>query len=394
MSTKQLSILDAIADAPSVPREHRYRPPFFSDIPLVVVTVLLMGFGLLMLYSTSGILAQEKFGDALYYLRRQTVAAVLGLVGIVVLSRFKLDWLRRVSPLLLLVCLGMLLFPLIPGVGVKAGGASRWVNLLGFRFQPGELVKLLFIIFMAGYFGRREAKLHQFSQGVVKPLFLVGLVGVLYLLQPDFGSTSLVLSVTFAMALCAGVRLQHIALSGVVCAIALVALVLTSPYRVRRLLSFLEPNADASGQGYQLIQSLIAVGTGQVSGVGLGASQQKLFFLPAAHTDFIFAVIAEELGFLGGLGLLILFGIFLWRGLRIALRHSEDTFAFSLGIGMTLLIVAPALLNLGVVLGLLPTKGLALPFISYGGTSTLVSMIAVGILLALARESAEHGYRR
>ena len=391
MATKQqqLSILDAISEAKPLSREQRFRPPFFSDVPLVIVTVLLLGFGLLMLYSTSGILAQEKFGDGFFYLRRQGVAALLGCFAIVALSRLKLRMLKNASPLFLLLSVVLLLLPLIPGLGVKAGGATRWVNLLGFRFQPGELVKLLFVIFMAGYFSRREEKLHHFAQGVVKPLLLVGLVGVLYLLQPDFGSTALVLLVTFAMALVAGVKLKHLVFSGAVCSVGLVGLVLTSPYRVRRLLSFLEPTADASGQGYQLIQSLIAVGSGQVAGVGLGASQQKLFFLPAAHTDFIFAVISEELGFLGGVGLVVLFSLFLWRGLRIALRSSGDTFAFTLGVGTTLLIVVPAFLNMGVVLGLLPTKGLALPFVSYGGTSTLVSLIAVGILLALARESVE-----
>ncbi|MCI5065403.1 putative lipid II flippase FtsW [bacterium] len=389
MASQQLSLLDVIRTERSSPRGQALRPPFFSDLPLVAVTVVLTFFGLLMLYSTSGVLAQEKFGDALYYLRRQSVAALLGCAAIVALSRLRISWLKRISPALLFVSFGLLLLPLIPGIGVEAGGATRWVNILGIRFQPGELVKILFVIFIAGYFSRREGKVQHFLHGVAKPLFLVGCVGVLYLLQPDFGSTALVLLVTLAIALAAGVKWQHFLLSGAFCGVALVGLVFASPYRVRRLLSFLEPSADASGQGYQLIQSLIAVGSGQVSGVGLGASQQKLFFLPAAHTDFIFAVISEELGFLGAFTLILLFGVFLWRGLRIALRLSHDTFGFCLGIGMTLLIVAPAFLNMGVVLGLLPTKGLALPFLSYGGTSTVVGLIAVGILLSLARESME-----
>lgn len=389
IAQKQLSILDSITETRAVAREKRFRPPLFSDVPLVIVTLLLTAFGLLMLYSTSGILAQEKFDDPFYYLRRQSVAAVLGCVAIVVLSRIKLSWIRRASPLFFMCCLGLLLLPLLPFLGHEAGGASRWVNLFGFRFQPGELVKLLFIVFMAGYFSRRQDKIHTFLQGVVKPLFLVGVVGVLYLLQPDFGSTALILLITLAMAFVSGVRFKHLAVSGLFCVVALAGLVIASPYRVKRLLSFLEPMADASGKGYQLIQSLIAVGSGEVSGVGLGASQQKLFFLPAAHTDFIFAVIGEELGFVGALCLIALFGILFWRGLRISLRASGDPFAFALGIGMTLLVVAPALLNMGVVLGLLPTKGLALPFISYGGTSVVVSFIAIGILLALARESVE-----
>ncbi|NBW40377.1 putative lipid II flippase FtsW [bacterium] len=385
MSSQQLSILDVITERPERSREQRLAPPFFSDVPLVIVTLLLMAFGLLMLYSTSGVLAQEKFGDEYYYLRRQGIAALIGCVGVVAISRLKLSLIRRLSPLLLPASIILLLLPLVPAIGVKAGGAVRWVNLLGLRFQPGEVVKLGFVVFMAGYFARREARLHIFSQGILKPLLLVGVIAFLYLLQPDFGSTALTLLITFAMALCAGVRFRHLAISGAFCGLALLTLVLTSPYRVRRLLSFLEPMADASGKGYQLIQSLIAVGSGQLSGVGLGASQQKLFFLPAAHTDFIFAVVAEELGFIGSTCVLLLFGLFLWRGLKISLRLTHDTFAFTLGIGVTLFIVAPALLNMGVVLGLLPTKGLALPFLSYGGTSTVVSLLGVGILLVLAR---------
>jgi cell division protein FtsW len=386
---QQLSILDVITEDPARAREQRYVPPFFSDIPLVIVTLLLLAFGLLMLYSTSGVLAQEKFGDAYYYLRRQGVAALIGCGGVVLISRLKLSWIRSYSPLLLPLSIFLLLLPLVPTIGVRAGGAMRWVNLFGLRFQPGEVVKLVFVVFMAGYFARRESRLHLFTQGILKPLFLVGIIACLYLLQPDFGSTALTLLITFSMALCAGVRFRHLAISGAFCAAALLFLVLTSPYRVRRLLSFLEPMADASGKGYQLIQSLIAVGSGHLSGVGLGASQQKLFFLPAAHTDFIFAVVSEELGFLGSVAVLVLFGLFLWRGLRISLRHIHDTFAFTLGIGVTLFIVAPALLNMGVVLGLLPTKGLALPFLSYGGTSTVVSLLGVGILLVLARSRNE-----
>ena len=387
---RQLSILDAIARSESVPQQNRYRPPMFVDIPLLVVMVLLVSFGLLMLYSTSGVLAQDKFGDALFYLKRQGAAVAIGLLVGFGITRVRLSQFQKASPYFLLVSIGLLLLPLIPGIQQSAGGAARWVNIGGFRFQPGEMVKVLFIIFMAGYFDRRQHQLHRFLHGILKPLILVGSVGLLFLLQPDFGSTALVLIVTLTMALASGVRLTHVAISGVLCALGMLGLIMTSPYRMKRLLSFLEPTADASGKGYQLIQSLVAVGSGELTGVGLGASQQKLFFLPAAHTDFIFAVIGEETGFLGSVAIVLLFSVILWRGLRIANRIPRPHFGFALAVGMTMLLVVPGLLNMGVVLGLLPTKGLALPFVSYGGTNIVMNCITVGILLALARDSVEN----
>lgn len=388
MSSPQLSLLDSIqvqSSSPQNPVLRRLRPPRVSDVPLVTTTILLVGFGVLILYSTTGVLAQERFGDSLYYLKRQLVAVVLGLAGMLLVSRIRMETLKSFSPLCLPLGVILLLMTLIPGVGDSAGGASRWITLFGQRFQPGEFVKLLFIFFMAGYFARHEEKLDSFSQGVCKPLLLVGLIGVLYLSQPDFGSTALVALVTLTMAFTAGVRIRYILLSFLFAAASLAVLVMISPYRMKRILSFLEPTADASGKGYQLLQSLIAVGTGQFTGVGLGEGQQKLFFLPAAHTDFIFAVVAEELGFLGAIFLLALFGVFLWRGLRIAWKVRTDVFSYTLAVGLTMLIVLPALLNMGVVLGLLPTKGMVLPLVSYGGTNIIVSLVGIGFLLTLGR---------
>lgn len=258
------------------------------DYLLVVSVLLLVGFGLVMVYSTTGIISAEKMGDSLFYAKRQAISACLGGILMVAAMRVPMDLLRRASPYLFAASLFLLLLPLTPGIADRAGGASRWVKFGPIRFQPAEFVKVFMVIFMAGFFARRESEIGSFIHGIVKPFSLVGIAAALLLLQPDFGSSAVIITVVLCMALASGVRISHMVLCTVVVAIVMGILVLISPYRMMRVVSFLSPFADVSGKGYQLIQSLIAVGTGQVSGVGLGASQQKLFFLPAAHTDFIF----------------------------------------------------------------------------------------------------------
>jgi cell division protein FtsW len=240
---------------------------------------------------------------------------------------------------------------------------------------------------MAGFFARHESRIPSFIHGIVKPFLLVGMVAALLLMQPDFGSSAVIIVVVLAMALASGVRLGYMGLCSVVVALILGILVAISPYRMMRVVSFLSPFSDASGKGYQLIQSLIAVGSGEVWGVGLGSSQQKLFFLPAAHTDFIFAVISEELGFVGGLCIIAAFLVILWRGLLLAKGVRGDTFLFALAVGLTMMIVAPALLNVGVVIGVLPTKGMVLPLVGYGGSSLMACMAVVGLLIGIKREA-------
>lgn len=360
-------------------------PSGFSDLALVFVTILLVSFGIVMVYSTTGVMSQEKFGDELFYVKRQAAAALVGFILLFVCSRLSVDTLRRLSPAGLVISIVLLVLPLVPFLGDKAGGAVRWINLGVIRFQPGEFVKLSFILFIAGYFSRHEEKIPNFFWGMVKPILFAGVVSVLFLVQPDFGSAAVLIVVTIAMAMAAGVRLRYIVFSVLACAASLGTLVALSPYRMRRVVSFLSPWEDAAGKGYQLIQSLIAIGSGQFRGVGLGASQQKLFFLPAAHTDFIFSVVAEELGFAGSVVLILGFIYFLWRGLKLAERLATDTFSYTLAVGLTMLIVIPALLNVGVTTGLLPTKGMVLPLVGYGGSSLLACLLAVGMLLALGK---------
>ncbi|MBX7138615.1 MAG: putative lipid II flippase FtsW [Oligoflexia bacterium] len=367
------------------------RPPLFVDNLLVSAVVLLVGISLVMIYSTTAIVSQEHFGDAFYYVKRQGAAALVGLILMLLCSRLDIELLRRISPVLLPIALFLLVLIQIPGLGDAAGGAKRWVNLGFMRFQPGEFCKLLFVIFMAGYLARQERTIHTFVDGIIKPIALVTLAAALFLAQPDFGSTVIVFSVVLCMMAVSGVRLIYLGAGAGLIVLALASLVVISPYRLKRIVSFLSPWSDPSGKGYQLIQSLIAIGTGQLFGVGLGESKQKLFYLPAAHTDFIFSMVAEELGFIGGAALVLLFLVVLWRGLALSKLVIEDTFAFSLAVGLTMLIVAPALLNIGVVTGLLPTKGMVLPLVGYGGSSLIASLVALGLLLAIGRSVQRSG---
>lgn len=375
------------SEAFSIRGDHRktLTPPMVADYGLLAAAFALLGLGLIMVYSTTGILGQERFGDSLFFAKRQAFSAVIGLALATMLLYLPPRLIFRFSPWAYPLTLLLLLLPMIPGIGDQAGGATRWVSFGGFRFQPGELAKLSAVVFIAGYLARQEQRLATFTSGLVVPLGMLFPVLCLYLLKPDFGSSVVLTAIVLMMIACAGAPLRYLAGVGVLAALAAAALVLTSPYRLARIVSFLSPWEDPKGSGYQLIQSLIAVGSGEVSGVGIGASQQKLFFLPAAHTDFIFAVIAEELGFVGAVFVVLLFAVVLWRGLVIASRMAEDVFSFSLSLGLTLLLVLPALLNVGIAIGLLPTKGMVLPFVAYGGSSLIASLAALGLLLGVGR---------
>lgn len=380
------------ASSLSTHRLKELRAPSPVDYLLVVTILLLVGFGLVMVYSTTGIVSQGKLGDSLFYAKRQLISAVIGGVVMVTCMQVPMAFLRKIAPYLLIASLLSLLLPLIPGIADRAGGASRWAKFGPVRFQPAEFVKVFMVVFMAGYLSRHEQQISSFISGIVKPFSMLALVAALLLLQPDFGSTAVIVVVLLGMLLASGVRFTHMALCSVVVGCVMGLLVFISPYRMMRVVSFLSPFADASGKGYQLIQSLIAVGTGQVYGVGLGGSQQKLFFLPAAHTDFIFAVISEELGFVGGMCVIFGFLVVMWRGFLIARSVRHDTFLYALAVGLTMMIVAPALLNVGVVIGLLPTKGMVLPLVGYGGSSLIACMGVVGLLLGIRRDAGEHPY--
>lgn len=349
-------------------------------------TIGLLGLSLLLVYSTTAATALASGGYELAFIIKHAVSIGLGLVGFCLVQFVNLDKLRNLNKLLLLLTLFTLLLLFLPGVGHSAGGATRWIKFGPLQFQPSELFKLLAIVYFADYLGRKESGLETAKHGLVVPLVLIALVGAILLPQPDFGSTAIISSIII-LQLAMLVPLRFLFSIGSLAGVAAASLILFSPYRLRRLLSFLDPLADKTDSGYQLSQSLVAIGSGGWLGVGLGAGQQKLFYLPAAHTDFIFSVLVEELGFLGVLVLLGLFAVIAWRGLSLVSHFKDNLFLASLSLGLTALLIVPAILNVAVATGMLPTKGLVLPFVSYGGSAMLVNLLTLGLLNRVAREN-------
>jgi cell division protein FtsW len=301
-------------------------------------------------------------------------------------------WWEKSGPYLLLIGIVALSVVLLPGIGANINGSSRWIRLGVFNLQPSEFMKLFTVVYVAGYLVRRQEALKNFTQGIVMVSLVVAVIGALLLMEPDMGSLVVITVTVFAMLFLGGVRFWHFLMVLGAGAASMVLLTIVSPYRMARATSFMDPFADPFDTGFQLVQALIAFGRGEWFGVGLGASVQKLFYLPAAHTDFVFAVMAEELGLLAVLGMMVLFGIILVRAFAIA-RLAEaagQIYGARLAQGIGLLLGGQGMINMGVNMGLLPTKGLTLPFVSYGGSSMLASCIAMGLLLLIGRE-ARHG---
>lgn len=361
------------------------------DVPLVLAALGLAAFGLVMVASSSMAIAEGSGGDALQQATKHLVFLGIGLgVAIVVLTT-PLAWLERHSRALLMLGFLLLLSVLVPGLGRTINGATRWLNLGFMGFQVVEAVKLIVIVYLASYAVRFSIQLRTSLFGLLKPLLIVGLIVGLLLAQPDFGSAVLILAIAGGMLFVAGARLRDIALLAGTAVPLLAIVALAEPYRVQRLKSFLDPWADPFNDGFQLSQALIAIGRGEWFGVGLGASVQKLFYLPMADTDFILAVIAEELGFAGVALVMALFALVAWRAFRIgvvAIRHGLP-FGGYCAIGVGLWISVQALVSIGVNLGVLPTKGLTLPLISAGGSSLLMTSAAIALVLRVGWELAQ-----
>lgn len=354
---------------------------------LTIISGVLVAFSILMIYSTTALQSRELFGSDTALLTRHVFYVMLGCAGFYFASRLNVNFIARYSFLLVLISFLLLLCLFVPGIGEASGGAMRWIRFGPLRFQPGEIGKLGLVAYLSAYIGRHHSRMGGFAAGIIRPFFIVSMFSFLLLLQPDFGTTVVLFLVVFFQLLTL-VRFRYLFALGAAGLLAVMLLVATSPYRMRRLTSFTDPFSDPSKSGYQLIQSLIAVGSGGLSGSGLGGGKQKLYYLPAAHTDFLFAVIAEELGLVGCVAVIGLFVGFGYFGFRVTRRLVDDPFRCSLALGCTLLIVVPAALNIGVVTGLLPTKGLVLPFLAYGGTAMIVNMITVGLLVSLANSSS------
>jgi cell division protein FtsW len=350
---------------------------------LLGALVALAAFGVVMVYSASAVFAGQRLHDSLYFFKRQAAAAAVGLL--LLLATLKLGY-RRLEALavpLLMLSLALLLLVQIPGLGHAAGGARRWLKLGALQFQPSELLKIALVLWLARSLSRKADRIELFSVGFLPHLVMLGLCGLLLLLEPDFGTTVVLALLTFALLFVAGARFTYLlaVLGAALGAGAL--LVFTSAYRLERFRTFLDPFRDPQGKGYQIVESLLGYGAGGALGVGLGESKQKLFFLPAAHTDFILPIVGEELGFAGVAAVLGLFALLVWRGLRAAFAAPE-AFGCYAALGLTLLFALEALVNAGMTLSLLPTKGMALPFLSYGMTSVVASCLAGGILLSVS----------
>lgn len=364
-----------------------------SDMLLLLAVSVLLAVGLLMVGSASISIADRQVGTPFHYLLRQGVYVVAGVVLAAIIVQIPLRVWQRVGPLLLLTSMALLLLVLIPGVGRNVNGATRWLSLGVFSLQVSELAKMALVIYTAGYLVRRGDEVRTTVKGFLKPLGLLVLFALLLLAQPDFGALVVLGATLLGMLFLAGVRLWLFGLLVVVAAGALALLAITSPYRMERLTTFMNPWADPFDSGFQLTQALIAFGRGDWFGVGLGGSVQKLFYLPEAHTDFLFAVLAEELGLFGALTVILLFVFVVWRALAIGRAAAQlgAHFGAYLAYGIALLIGLQAFINLGVNMGVLPTKGLTLPLMSYGGSSMLVSCIAIGLLLRVDLENRRGG---
>lgn len=349
----------------------------------------LLIIGLMMVASSSVVISTKYYHEPFHFLIRQSAYLLFGLMVAFVVVRVDSSIWSKYSVHLLIICIGLLILVLIPGVGRVVNGSRRWLSLGPVGIQVSELVKLTMVIYIAGYLVRQKESVNQTILGFLKPMAVLGLIVILLLLEPDFGATVVITSTVMAMLFLMGVKLRYYLSLLVVVALGMIFIAISAPYRMARLTAFLNPWADQFDSGYQLTQALIAFGKGGWLGVGLGESIQKMLYLPESHTDFLFAVLAEELGLIGVLLVLALYGILIVRGFMIGLLayKQERRFAAFTAYGLVLWLGLQAIINMGVNSGLLPTKGLTLPFLSYGGASLVVNCIAVAILLRIDHEN-------
>jgi len=377
------------ADAPPFGQSARPERLGQPDWWLLAITAMLAAIGLMMVFSASSIVADRVQADTYYFFKRQLLFTLIGGIALVIAAALPRQLLYHLHyPALFLAII--LLFICLTPLGVSVKGANRWIAFGPFRLQPMEFAKIALVLYLAYFMSTKQNIIKTFSKGVLPPFVITGVICLLLLKQPDFGGAAFCALLLFFMCFVGGTRLIYLAASALIAAGGVYLLVVAEPYRLRRMLAFRDPFADALDTGYQLVNSFLAFGSGGLSGQGLGASKQKLFFLPEAHNDFIMAVLGEEAGFIGVSLVFILLGAFFWRAMFIALGQSalrERLIAF----GLTLMITVSSLLNLAVVMGVVPPKGVPMPFISYGGSSLLASLICVGLLLNLSRTGKAGG---
>ncbi|MEK6530536.1 MAG: putative lipid II flippase FtsW [candidate division NC10 bacterium] len=358
------------------------------DMWLFGAVVALVSVGVVMVYSASAIIAADRFRDPYFFLKKQLFWAVLGFGCLWAAMTANYRILERLMLPLLVVSLVLLVLVLVPPFSQEINGTRRWFRWGPVSFQPAELAKFSLVVYLAHFLTRRREVVESFWLGLLPPLLVAGSMAGLVLLQPDLGSSLTLVVLVFCLLFLAGGRVRQMTLVAASALPLLAVAIYMAPYRLKRVMTFLDPWADPRGSGFQIIQSYLALGSGGLFGRGLGESKQKLFYLPEPYTDFIFAVLGEELGLLGAVSVIGLFGLLIWRGIRIGLG-APDPFGALLALGLTALLACQTLVNLGVVTGALPTKGLPLPFISFGGSSLIMAMVSVGVLLNISQHARD-----
>ncbi|MEF2290905.1 putative lipid II flippase FtsW [Virgibacillus dokdonensis] len=356
------------------------------DFPLLVIILLLAGFGLMMIYSSSSTLSYLNYDTTNHFFIKQLQWLLLSIILLLITIFIPYQLYSKFSPFFVLTTIILLVLVILPGIGVERNNSQRWIQLGPLLFQPTELIKLLMLIYFAFFYSKKQDIINQFNRGVLPPLLVLAIVFLLILRQPDLGSAALILFACGIIVLSSGVAWRHLLMLVSVGILSVIYFALSSPYRLERLTSFIDPFRDPVGDGYQLVNSYIAIGTGGITGNGLGRSIQKLGFLPEAHTDFIMAIVVEELGLMGLLFVIGAYIFIMFRGVAIA-KACDNMFPKLLAMGITFQIMLQVIFNLGAVSGLLPITGIPLPLISYGGSSTIVTMTSFGILLQISAQA-------
>ena len=355
------------------------------DKLLLIAVILICIFGIIMIYSASSIWAEYKYNDPFKFVKAQSIFFIIGLLFIFILSKFNIDILYKKANLILLICFILLVLVLIPGIGTIRNGSRSWFGIGSLGIQPSEFAKIGLIIFVAKYLANNQKNVKDIKKGVLPILLVIGVFFALIMLEPDFGTAMVIVLTLIVMIFVSGVKLSFFIKIGILGLLGIVGLIIVAPYRMERIISFLNPWVDPLGSGYQIIQSLYAIGPGGLLGQGFLNSHQKQFYLPEPQTDFIFSIISEEFGFLGILIVTSFIAFIFYRIIKIALKENnlfKKYLAFGLGFG----IIIQSLLNIAVVIGLIPVTGVTLPFLSYGGSSLLISMISIGIILNISNQ--------
>lgn len=346
----------------------------------IIIALMLVAVGVLMTYSSSVYYAELKFGNKFHFFYREIFWVGIGITAAIIVGKIHYQTIQKFSGLILLLAVVSLALIYVPGVGHKVNNASRWIRVAGFTFQPSEFAKFAIFIFLADKLAKNRRHVHKFTKGVIVPLIIISIPVFMILVQPDLGTPMVILTTAVVLFFVAGTKIWHLIVLAVCSIPFLVVLVIKFPYRLRRLLTFLSPDSDPLGAGFQIRQSLIAIGSGQLNGVGLGKSVQKMHYLPEAHTDFVFAIIGEELGFVGTACIVILMIIFLYVIYKLT-QQITDMFGHLVAVAIMTVLSLQMIVNILVVTAMLPTKGLALPFISYGGSSMVMTLMACGLLV-------------